>query len=257
MTSLPSTYTANNTCAEVWVAPSGRFLYGSNRGHDSIAIFAIDPSDGTLSAVGWQPTEGRTPRYFGLDSTATSSTLPIKTAIRSSNSRSTSERVAQADGPGRESGESFHDRFSIASSIHRELREFREPVFSPLFRQRENEDRASARQASSQATSRRSPSSPTAPSATNWDGDVLPAVYRVGDWKAVRRVGEPRSEQHVSSRGLVHREVPIPVADDDQTAAVVSAAVFGGVRFDGARALCQFWHGAPETRRARQDWQGA
>ena len=72
VTSLPSTYTANNTCAEVWVAPSGRFLYGSNRGHDSIAIFAIDPSDGTLSAVGWQPTEGRTPRYFGLDPTATS-----------------------------------------------------------------------------------------------------------------------------------------------------------------------------------------
>jgi 6-phosphogluconolactonase len=71
VTSLPSTYTANNSCAEVWVAPSGRFLYGSNRGHDSIAIFAIDPSDGTLSAVGWQPTEGRTPRYFGLDPTAT------------------------------------------------------------------------------------------------------------------------------------------------------------------------------------------
>ena len=52
-------YTGNNTGAEVCVAPSGRFVYGSNRGHDSIAIFAIDrPRPATLSVVGWEPTQG-------------------------------------------------------------------------------------------------------------------------------------------------------------------------------------------------------
>jgi 6-phosphogluconolactonase len=63
----PPTYTGNNTTAEIWVAPSGRFVYGSNRGHDSIAVFAVDERTGMLSAVGWEPTQGRTPRYFGLD----------------------------------------------------------------------------------------------------------------------------------------------------------------------------------------------
>jgi 6-phosphogluconolactonase len=64
---LPSTYTGNNTGAEIAVAPSGRFVYGSNRGHDSIAIFSIDTRTGMLTVVGWEPTQGRTPRYFGLD----------------------------------------------------------------------------------------------------------------------------------------------------------------------------------------------
>jgi 6-phosphogluconolactonase (cycloisomerase 2 family) len=69
ISTLPSSYTGDNTCAEVWVAASGRFVYGSNRGHDSIAVFAIDRKTGTLTAAGWQSTEGRTPRYFGLDPT--------------------------------------------------------------------------------------------------------------------------------------------------------------------------------------------
>jgi 6-phosphogluconolactonase (cycloisomerase 2 family) len=63
----PSTYTGNNTGAEVAVAPSGRFVYGSNRGHNSIAIFAIDDKSGLLSSVGWEPTQGSTPRFFALD----------------------------------------------------------------------------------------------------------------------------------------------------------------------------------------------
>ena len=67
----PATYTGNNTGAEIWVAPSGRFVYGSNRGHDSIAIFAIDDRTGLLTSVGWEPTQGRTPRYFGLDPSGT------------------------------------------------------------------------------------------------------------------------------------------------------------------------------------------
>jgi len=67
ITTLPSSYTGNNTCAEIAVAPSGRFVYGSNRGHDSIAMFAIDTSTGVLTSIGWEPTQGRTPRFFGLD----------------------------------------------------------------------------------------------------------------------------------------------------------------------------------------------
>ncbi|WP_129578466.1 MULTISPECIES: lactonase family protein [Sorangium] len=55
-----------NTCAEIQVSPSGRFVYGSNRGHDSIAIFAVDPDRGTLSPVGHAPTQGMTPRHFQL-----------------------------------------------------------------------------------------------------------------------------------------------------------------------------------------------
>ena len=70
-TTLPSRYTGNNTGAEIAVAPSGRFVYASNRGHDSIAIFAIDPTTGLLTSVGWAPTQGKTPRFFGLDPTGT------------------------------------------------------------------------------------------------------------------------------------------------------------------------------------------
>jgi 6-phosphogluconolactonase len=49
------------------VHPSGRFLYGSNRGHDTIAVFAIDAESGKLTAVEHESTQGRTPRGFGID----------------------------------------------------------------------------------------------------------------------------------------------------------------------------------------------
>jgi 6-phosphogluconolactonase len=71
ITTLPPSHTGNNSTAEVWVAPSGRFVYGSNRGHDSIVVFAVDPKIGTLAPVDWQSTSGRTPRYFGFDPTGT------------------------------------------------------------------------------------------------------------------------------------------------------------------------------------------
>ncbi len=64
---LPSAYTGRSTGAEIAVAPSGRFLYASNRGHDSIAIFAIDEETGALNATGWEPTQGAMPRFFALD----------------------------------------------------------------------------------------------------------------------------------------------------------------------------------------------
>jgi len=55
--------------AEVLVHPSGKFLYGSNRGHNSIAMFTIDPSNGKLTHIGNEPTQGRTPRNFRIDPT--------------------------------------------------------------------------------------------------------------------------------------------------------------------------------------------
>lgn len=58
-----------NSTAEIQVHPSGKFLYCSNRGHDSLAIFAIDEKTGQLTAAGHQKTIGKTPRNFGIDPT--------------------------------------------------------------------------------------------------------------------------------------------------------------------------------------------
>jgi 6-phosphogluconolactonase len=55
--------------AEVLLSPSGKFLYGSNRGHDSIVVFAVDEKTGTLSLVEHESTQGETPRNFGIDPT--------------------------------------------------------------------------------------------------------------------------------------------------------------------------------------------
>ncbi len=63
---VPKDFTAKNTAAEVVVHPSGRFLYSSNRGHDSIAVFTLD-ADGTPAPVQHQPTGGRAPRNFAVD----------------------------------------------------------------------------------------------------------------------------------------------------------------------------------------------
>lgn len=60
-----------NSTAEVQVHPSGKFLYGSNRGHNSIAMFSIDEDTGRLTPLGHQPTGGKTPRNFGIDPTGT------------------------------------------------------------------------------------------------------------------------------------------------------------------------------------------
>ena len=67
ITTLPTDFTGYSTTAEIAVAPDGRFVYCSNRGHDSVVIFAANPSDGRLEPLGWQPTEGRVPRFIGLD----------------------------------------------------------------------------------------------------------------------------------------------------------------------------------------------
>jgi|WetSurMetagenome_2_1015567.scaffolds.fasta_scaffold08395_3 6-phosphogluconolactonase len=69
ITTLPEDFRRQNTCADVQVAPSGRFVYGSNRGHDSIVIYRVEPRTGRLAQVGYEPTQGRTPRSFGIDPT--------------------------------------------------------------------------------------------------------------------------------------------------------------------------------------------
>jgi 6-phosphogluconolactonase (cycloisomerase 2 family) len=66
MSTLPTNFTDYSTTAEIAVSPDGHFVYGSNRGHDSVTIFAVNP-EGLLSVAGWQPTQGSTPRFIGLD----------------------------------------------------------------------------------------------------------------------------------------------------------------------------------------------
>ncbi len=71
LSTLPAGYSGGKSCADMHVSPDGRFLYGSNRGHDSIVIYALDPATGLMTLVGHTATQGRTPRNFGLDPTGT------------------------------------------------------------------------------------------------------------------------------------------------------------------------------------------
>jgi 6-phosphogluconolactonase len=66
ISTLPEGFAGKSYCAEVMVHPNGRFLYGSNRGHDSLAIFAIDQKTGRLTAAGHQSTLGKFPRNFNI-----------------------------------------------------------------------------------------------------------------------------------------------------------------------------------------------
>lgn len=65
--SLPADHTSENTASGIAVAAGGRFVYCSNRGHDSVAIFAADEKTGFLRSIGWAATQGRTPRFIGFD----------------------------------------------------------------------------------------------------------------------------------------------------------------------------------------------
>ena len=66
---LPADFRGESTAAEVLVHPGGRFLYASNRGHDSIAVFEIAPRAGTLTLTERVSSDGRTPRYMAFDPT--------------------------------------------------------------------------------------------------------------------------------------------------------------------------------------------
>jgi 6-phosphogluconolactonase len=69
ITTLPKDYTGRNATAEIQVHPTGRFVYGSNRGPDSIAVFSVDARKATLTPVEIVPTQGKEPRNFAIDPT--------------------------------------------------------------------------------------------------------------------------------------------------------------------------------------------
>jgi 6-phosphogluconolactonase len=66
VSSLPAPFAGENFTADIHLHPSGRFLYLSNRGHDSIAVYAVDPDTGLLEPIAWEPSLGRRPRFFAF-----------------------------------------------------------------------------------------------------------------------------------------------------------------------------------------------
>ena len=66
VSSLPADFTGRNDCADLHLSPDERFLYGSNRGHDSIVIFKVAAESGGLTLVGHVSTEGHWPRNFAI-----------------------------------------------------------------------------------------------------------------------------------------------------------------------------------------------
>jgi 6-phosphogluconolactonase len=66
VSTLPDNFHGASTCAEVQVDPAGQFVYASNRGHDSIAVFAVDQANGKVKLVQDESTQGKTPRHFSL-----------------------------------------------------------------------------------------------------------------------------------------------------------------------------------------------
>jgi 6-phosphogluconolactonase len=69
VSALPTGFSGKNDCADLHLSPSGKFLYGSNRGHNSIVVFAINASTGKLEYLEHASTQGKTPRNFTLDPT--------------------------------------------------------------------------------------------------------------------------------------------------------------------------------------------
>lgn len=66
---IPSDFNGTSYCADVHIHPSGKFIYGSNRGHDSIVSFEINPNSGNLSYIEHQSVQGKWPRNFAIDPT--------------------------------------------------------------------------------------------------------------------------------------------------------------------------------------------
>jgi 6-phosphogluconolactonase len=71
LTTLPADFTGESFTADVQVHPSGKFVYGSNRGHNSISVFAVDQKTGKLTMTSHQSTGGSWPRHFGIDPSGT------------------------------------------------------------------------------------------------------------------------------------------------------------------------------------------
>ncbi len=67
ISTLPAGVAGPKSCADIHIHPSGKYLYGSNRGHDSIVIYAVDQGSGKLALIGHELTRGKTPRNFAID----------------------------------------------------------------------------------------------------------------------------------------------------------------------------------------------
>ena len=63
---MPTDYTEKSYCADIHISNDGKFLYGSNRGHNSIVIFEINQESGALKAIGYESVKGDWPRNFAL-----------------------------------------------------------------------------------------------------------------------------------------------------------------------------------------------
>lgn len=69
ISTLPTNYTGRKWCADIHISPDGKFLYGSNRAHESLVIYKIDKKTGQLTLIGHQSVNGKTPRNFAIDPT--------------------------------------------------------------------------------------------------------------------------------------------------------------------------------------------
>ena len=100
ISTLPDGFAGHNSCADIHIDPAGRYLYGSNRGHDSIAIFAVEAATAELRSLGHEPTAGRTPRNFGIDPTGS-----LLLAANQDTDTVVSFRIDQATGALTEAGQ--------------------------------------------------------------------------------------------------------------------------------------------------------
>jgi 6-phosphogluconolactonase len=71
ISTLPRKFQGTNTCAEIRVHPTGKWLYGTNRGHNTVAMYEIDQKTGRLDVIGWQSTFGEIPRGMNIDPSGT------------------------------------------------------------------------------------------------------------------------------------------------------------------------------------------
>jgi 6-phosphogluconolactonase len=71
ISTLPKDFNGTNATAEIRIHPSGRFLYNTNRGHNSVTMFEIEPKTGELEVIGWESTRGEWPRGMNIDPSGT------------------------------------------------------------------------------------------------------------------------------------------------------------------------------------------
>ena len=71
ISTLPASFTGDNTTAEIRIHPSGQFLYNTNRGHNSVTMYDIDAITGELDVIGWESTRGEWPRGMNIDPSGT------------------------------------------------------------------------------------------------------------------------------------------------------------------------------------------